>query len=147
MDCALAVSLIMSTSRWPHATPYKIKVNWCIWWCELCYLSNFIGKTQIFWEIWPSIFASFDIRNMFPESHGLVPVPVTSSDNFVSLHQLDRDKLEHVNVKQLVAGIPTKKSHEHMRKWMVEIIGKSESRSDKIALVNSICTTKLINLL
>ena len=44
---------------------------------------------------------------MLPESHGFVVVPVTRSNNFVSLHKLDRDKLEHVSLIQLVADIAT----------------------------------------
>ena len=42
---------------------------------------------------------------MFPESHGFVAVKVTRSYNFVSLHELDRDKLEYASLKQLVTGI------------------------------------------
>ena len=45
---------------------------------------------------------------MFPESHGFVAVLVSRSNNFVALHQLDRDKLEHVSSIQLVTGIATK---------------------------------------
>ena len=45
---------------------------------------------------------------MFPESHGFVAVPVTKSNDFVSLQQLDTDKLEHVSLIQLVTGIATK---------------------------------------
>ena len=37
----------------------------------------------------------FIFCSMFTESHGCVAVPVTMSNNFVSLHKLDRDKLEH----------------------------------------------------
>ena len=45
---------------------------------------------------------------MFPESHGFGAMPVTMSNNFVSLYQLDMDKLEHVSLIQLVTGIATK---------------------------------------
>ena len=45
---------------------------------------------------------------MFPESHGFIAVPVISSNNFVSLHKLDRDKLEHVSLIQIVTGTVTK---------------------------------------
>ena len=45
---------------------------------------------------------------MFSESHGFVAVPVTRSNNFVSLHLLDRDTLEHVSLIQIVTGIATK---------------------------------------
>ena len=41
---------------------------------------------------------------MFPESYGFVAVPVTRSNNFVSLQELDWDKLEDVSVIQLVTG-------------------------------------------
>ena len=44
---------------------------------------------------------------MFPESHGFIVVPVTRSNYFVSFHELNRDKLEHVSLIQLVTGIAT----------------------------------------
>ena len=50
----------------------------------------------------------FIFDKMFSESHGFVAVPVTRSNNFTSLHQLDRDKLEHASLIQLVTGIVTK---------------------------------------
>ena len=50
----------------------------------------------------------FMFGNMFPESHGFVVVPVKRSNNFVSLHILDRDKLEHASMIQLVTGIAIK---------------------------------------
>ena len=46
--------------------------------------------------------------NMFYESHGFVAVPVISSNNLVSLHEFDRDKLEHVSLMQLVTSISIK---------------------------------------
>ena len=45
---------------------------------------------------------------MFPECHSFVAVSVTRSNNLVSLHLLDRDKLEHVSLIQLVTDIVTK---------------------------------------
>ena len=45
---------------------------------------------------------------MLPESHNFVAVLVTRSNNFVSLNQLDRDKLEHASLLQFVTGIATK---------------------------------------
>ena len=45
---------------------------------------------------------------MFPESDGFVAVPVTRSNNFVSLNELDRDELEHVSLILLVTGVATK---------------------------------------
>ena len=39
----------------------------------------------------------FIFCNMFPESKGFVAVPVTRSNNFVSLHYLDKDKLGNVS--------------------------------------------------
>ena len=45
---------------------------------------------------------------MFPESRGFVAVPFTRLNNFVSLHWLDWNKLEHVSLIQLVTGIATK---------------------------------------
>ena len=42
------------------------------------------------------------------ESHGFAAVPVTMSDNFVSLYKLYKDKLENVYLIQLVTGIATK---------------------------------------
>ena len=63
---------------------------------------------------------------MFPESHGFVAVPVTRSNNFVSV-QLDRDKLEHVSNfdtacnrhsnETVTLGQHVTKS-KNMRKWM-----------------------------
>ena len=50
----------------------------------------------------------FIFGNVFPESHGFVAVPVTRSNNFVSLHELQMDKFEHVSLIQLVTGIATK---------------------------------------
>ena len=50
----------------------------------------------------------FKFGNMFHERNGFVAVAATRSNNFVSLHQLDRDKLEHVSLIQLVTGIATK---------------------------------------
>ena len=50
----------------------------------------------------------FRFGNMSPESHGFVAVPVTNSNTFVSLHKLDREKLEHVSLIQLVTGIAAK---------------------------------------
>ena len=46
---------------------------------------------------------------MFPESHGFVAArPVTRWNNFVSVDNLDRDKVDHVSLIQFVAGIPAK---------------------------------------
>ena len=50
---------------------------------------------------------SFYLVTCFPESHGFVAVPVTISNNFVSHQQLDRNKLEHVSLLQLITGITT----------------------------------------
>ena len=47
---------------------------------------------------------------MFPESNFFLAVPVISSNNFVSLHLLDWDKLEHVSLIQLVTKIAMKLS-------------------------------------
>ena len=50
----------------------------------------------------------FIFGNKFHESRGFVAVPVTKSKNFVTHHQLDRDKLEQVSLTQLETGIATK---------------------------------------
>ena len=50
----------------------------------------------------------FIFGKMFPESHGFDAVPVTMSNNFVSIQELDKDKLELVSLTQLVTGIATK---------------------------------------
>ena len=78
-------------------------------------------------------------------------MPVTISNNFISLHKLDRDKFERVDTKilELVTGIATKPrlslnvtKYKNIQKWMVEFISKSEIRGDKIARVYSIRMTK-----
>ena len=45
---------------------------------------------------------------MFPEDHGFVAVPVTRSNNFDFLRELDWDKLEQASLIQLVTGMATK---------------------------------------
>ena len=45
---------------------------------------------------------------MIPESHCFVAAPVKRSNNLVSLHKLNRDKLEHGSLIRLVTGIGTK---------------------------------------
>ena len=45
---------------------------------------------------------------MFPESQGFVAVLVTRSNNFVSLHYLNRDKLGYVSLIHLLTVIATK---------------------------------------
>ena len=65
-------------------------------------------------------FHVFLFGKMFPESHSFVAT--------VSLHK-------HVT------------KYKNMRKWMVEFLGKSERRGDKIARGNSIRVTESFNLL
>ena len=103
MDCALAVSLKMSTSQRTLNT-VKSKVN-------NCKLINLVIRIEFTRTILIPLFSNFlkkiDIqfshvfifRNMFPESHSFVSVPVIRSNNFVSLHSLDGDKLEHVSLE------------------------------------------------
>ena len=50
----------------------------------------------------------FIFLNIFPESHSFVAVTVTRLSNFVSLHELDVDKLEYVSLIQLVTGMAMK---------------------------------------
>ena len=69
----------------------------------------------------------FLFGNMFTESYGFVDMPVTSSYNFVSFHQLDRDKLQHVSVIQQRNRDSQETSYqkENTRKMMVEFLRKS----------------------
>ena len=72
-------------------------------------MSNFNATILKFCEKFDHPFPHvFIFVNMFPESHGFVAVPITRLNNIVSLHYLDWDKLEHVSLIQLVAGIATK---------------------------------------
>ena len=95
----------------------------------------------------------FIIGNIFPESHGFVAVPVTRSNNFVSLHYIDRDKLDNVSLIHLVTGIATKPwlsgnmfpNTKSMRKLMIEFLRKFENRGIKIVQVYEILITKSIN--
>ena len=97
----------------------------------------------------------FIFGNTFHESHGLVVVPVTSSNNFVSLHQLDVEKLEHVSLIQLVTCIATKPRLSGNVLPNIKIYENGGSIFSEnlrvvvknIALVNSIHITKSINLL
>ena len=80
----------MSTSL-RTSTPYKMKVN-------DCKLIDFGDKNRVnssnfnvsifkFSEKFEDPFSHVVIfRNKFPESHGFVAVPVTRSNNFVSIH-------------------------------------------------------------
>ena len=129
----MAISLKMSTSQRTRAM-YKIKVNNCkfldlvirillIWAILMPKFSNLLRNSTIHFRV--SIFGS-----IFPERHGFVAVPVTRSNNLISLHQLDRDKLEHVSLIQLVNGnyneTVTLRKHaskyKNMRKWMIEFL-------------------------
>ena len=98
----------------------------------------------------------FIFVKVFPESHGFVAMPVTRWNNFVALHYLDRDKLEHVSLIHLVTGIYSKETvtlrkhvtkYENMQTWIVEFLTKFETNGIYIARVNSILITKSINLL
>ena len=101
-----------------------------------------------------SHFSIFD--NMFPENHGFVAVPVTSSNNFFSIHKLDIDiyiekcKFDTSCNRHSNETVTFKKQvtkYKNMRKWMIYFFKKSESRRDKISRVNSIRFTTSINLL
>ena len=95
----------------------------------------------------------FIFGNMFPESHGFVAVPVTRSNNFVSLNKLEgyigtcifetacnRHSNETVTVKKHVS------KYKNLRKWKIEFLRKFEHRGSKIIRVNSILITKSFNL-
>ena len=91
--------------------------------------------------------------NIFPVRHCFVAVLVTRSNNFVSLHLLDRNKLVHVSLIQLVTGIATKPwlgrhilKYKKMRKWMIKFCRKFGNHGIKIFWVNSILIKKSINL-
>ena len=71
--------------------------------------SKLIATTLRFWDgkIYEYTHV-FIFCSMLPESQCFVGVPVASSNNIVSLHLLDRDKLEHISLIQLVTGIASK---------------------------------------
>ena len=48
-----------------------------------CYRSKVLKFSEKFDHLFPHVFI---FGNMFPESHGFDAVPVTRSNNFVSLH-------------------------------------------------------------
>ena len=107
MDCARAVSLKWHHNRPQHRTKLKSidgfsDANWVN-------SGNFIATILRFSKKFdPSFLHVFLFGNMFPESHGFAAAPITSSNKFVSLHLLDRDKLKHVSLIQLATGIETK---------------------------------------
>ena len=153
MDCARAVSLKVSTSQ---QTPYTVQ--------NLSKLIDFVIRIELTRAIL-KLSEKFDhpfshvfiFGNMFPESHGFVAVPVTRPNNFVSLTKLDRDKLEHVSLIQLVTN---RHSNETVTLWKHVIICKTcknwwpnfsgnlrTVHGIKIARDNSILITKSINVL
>ena len=73
-------------------------------WVNSC---NFIAVSRRYSEKFDHTFRKFFIfGNMFPESHGFVAV--TSSNNFISHHKLDRNTLENVALIQLMTSNATK---------------------------------------
>ena len=72
-------------------------------------MSNFYATILKFSEKFDHSFSPvFIFGSMFPESHAFVAVPVTTLNNFVSLHELNSDKLEHASLIQLVTDIAAK---------------------------------------
>ena len=109
--------------------------------------SNFLENSTIHFHMFTYLVTCF-------LSHDFVAVPVTRSNNFVSLHQLDRDKLGHVSLIQHVTGYShetaTLRKHvtkyKNMQKRMVEYLEQFENRGIKISRDNTNLITKSINL-
>ena len=87
---------------------------------------------------------------MFPESHGrrykiykryifqFIPIQLVKGDEIV--RHCDPRSNETVTHRKHVT------KYKNMRKWMVDFLGKFETRVIKIAVVNSILISKSINL-
>ena len=71
--------------------------------------TNFNSTILKFSEKFEHLFSYvFIFGNMLPKSHGFDAVPVTRSNNLVSLHKFDMDKFERVSMIRLVTGVATK---------------------------------------
>ena len=92
---------------------------------------------------------------MFPESHGLVPMPATSCikdtssnlslNNYSEGDEIVRPCDRHSNETAIFRKHVTK--YKNIQKWMVEFLGKFENRGVKIARITFILINKSINIL
>ena len=91
MDYARAVSLKMSTSkRTPNTAQNSCKLIDLEMRIELINRDQFNATILKFFEkFYHQFLHVYIFGNMFPESHGFIAVPVTRSNHFVSVHQLD----------------------------------------------------------